>query len=301
MSILTFGLIAFVLQFCSAVDDDLNPIWEQWKQNHNRSFLNASANLLARVNFERVNDIIRQANNNSRHSFACGHNRFSDWSADQFRSFNAYRHRNAIAKRDIEEPVIKRTILASEAVSMNDWPVTPIRDQSMLATAFASSHCLEQCGSCYIFASVAFLESYYLIKQGQSLDLSEQQVLDCGVGYYNTNINGVYCGQGGIGQCNGGDPACVFAYWLSSTTASSVGYGWKMVILLIECSLLVPPRSSPMSLAMLTRPTQPLAATHSLRRSSLCRTLLGVLPSPYDSLDYPGCTQALRVLMRIVS
>lgn len=39
------------------------------------------------------------------------------------------------------------------------------------------------CGSCWAFSGVAAIESSYLIEKDQELDLSEQQVLDCSVGY----------------------------------------------------------------------------------------------------------------------
>lgn len=62
-----------------------------------------------------------------------------------------------------------------------DWrakgKVTPVRDQA-------------QCGSCYSFGSIAAVESRYLIAKGSSdtsIDLSEQQIVDCSA---NNGCNG---------------------------------------------------------------------------------------------------------------
>ncbi|AFZ80702.1 cysteine protease [Theileria equi strain WA] len=51
-----------------------------------------------------------------------------------------------------------------------DWRklngVTPVKDQG-------------NCGSCWAFAAVGSVESLYLIKKGQALDLSEQELVNC--------------------------------------------------------------------------------------------------------------------------
>lgn len=56
-----------------------------------------------------------------------------------------------------------------------DWreygKVTPVKDQSLSRTS--------TCGSCYAFAATAAVESQYLIQKNQTLDLSEEYVLEC--------------------------------------------------------------------------------------------------------------------------
>jgi KDEL-tailed cysteine endopeptidase len=63
---------------------------------------------------------------------------------------------------------------ALQAIADIDWTksgvVTGIRDQG-------------KCGSCWAFATIAVTESMFLIKNktlSTSLDLSEQQLIDCG-------------------------------------------------------------------------------------------------------------------------
>ena len=40
------------------------------------------------------------------------------------------------------------------------------------------------CGACYAFAALADIESTYLMR-GKALDLSEQQIVDCTMAFYN--------------------------------------------------------------------------------------------------------------------
>ena len=55
------------------------------------------------------------------------------------------------------------------------------------------------CGSCYSFASIAALETYYYIKNKKLLKFSEQQVVSCSTSYGNHG-------------CSGGNAIKVFSY-----------------------------------------------------------------------------------------
>jgi cathepsin L len=56
-----------------------------------------------------------------------------------------------------------------------------------------------QCGACWAFAATATCESYALIKSKLTVDLSEQQLVDCTTSYGNKG-------------CNGGWPASALKY-----------------------------------------------------------------------------------------
>ena len=60
--------------------------------------------------------------------------------------------------------------------------VSPVKDQG-------------QCGSCWAFSAVGTLESFSLMK-GQSISLSEQQLVDCSKKYGNYGCNGGFNYQG---------------------------------------------------------------------------------------------------------
>lgn len=55
------------------------------------------------------------------------------------------------------------------------------------------------CGSCYSFATVGGVESYYFLKTGQLLSLSAQDVIDCSKSYGNDG-------------CHGGEQELVLSY-----------------------------------------------------------------------------------------
>lgn len=86
-----------------------------------------------------------------------------------------------------EEETARLRALAGSLPVRWDWRdhagVTPVKDQGT-------------CGSCWAFATAAVLESSARIATGRSLDLSEQQVLDCSEG-------ATGCGGGSFGGAYG--------------------------------------------------------------------------------------------------
>lgn len=62
-----------------------------------------------------------------------------------------------------------------------DWSlkITPVKNQG-------------QCGSCWAFSAAGAVEAFYLLKKGQNLSLSEQQLVDCSRSLGNQGCNGGY-------------------------------------------------------------------------------------------------------------
>lgn len=67
------------------------------------------------------------------------------------------------------------------------------------------------CGSCWAFASAAVLESNFMIRRNQTLDLSEQSMLDCSGG----------------GSCNGGWYGTVFKYYIRNSVPLEKTFPYK--------------------------------------------------------------------------
>jgi cathepsin L len=85
-----------------------------------------------------------------------------------------------------------------------------------------------QCGSCWAFTSAAVVEANYLIRKNMTLDISEQQILDCA-----ESDQSVY--QGGqvvkvkkkAGSCQGGWYGPVFEYYKSNSAALEARVPYK--------------------------------------------------------------------------
>ena len=81
-----------------------------------------------------------------------------------------------------------------------DWvrqgKVTPVKSQ-------------KRCNICYGFSAVAALEAAYMIKSGQKLSLSEQEILDCSTENYG---------------CKGGQPSAVFDYVIKNKLSLDKDY-----------------------------------------------------------------------------
>lgn len=99
---------------------------------------------------------------------------------------------DAVASKDLSSNIVGADI---------DWVakgvVSPIKNQG-------------QCGSCWAFSTTGVLESYARQK-GQSVSLSEQQLVDC---------SGSYGNQG----CNGGWPSSALKYVIAKGIASESEY-----------------------------------------------------------------------------
>eukprot|EP01132_Coremiostelium_polycephalum_P009136 gene9136-11194_t len=99
-------------------------------------------------------------------------------------------------EEEVDEDTQSRKLFAvndATAIPKNrDWrmhnQVSPVKDQ-------------RGCGSCYAFAALAGLESYYLKKYKKIIDLSEQQILDC-------NRGGKFANKG----CREGSVNNVYSY-----------------------------------------------------------------------------------------
>lgn len=105
---------------------------------------------------------------NHSENFRVGHNKFSDWTKEEFKKMTGIRPR--AANTTLVQPNNPTNLLPLPVPVSLDWrdkrKVTPVKDQA-------------SCGGCWAFATVATLEGAHAIKTGQLLSFSEQQFVSC--------------------------------------------------------------------------------------------------------------------------
>ncbi|OTF83874.1 Group 1 mite allergen-like protein (Cysteine protease) [Euroglyphus maynei] len=139
--------------------------FEEFKQAFGKQYENIQQEMEARKNFLESLKFVRE-------NRGAAINQLSDLSLEQFEnsymmsreSYEANIRVQLKAKLDFCDITARSTSASLDLRSLNH--LTPIRDQGA-------------CGSCWAFAGVAAVESAYLAYKNQSLDLAEQELVDC--------------------------------------------------------------------------------------------------------------------------
>uniref|UniRef100_A0ACD5UFC7 Uncharacterized protein n=1 Tax=Avena sativa TaxID=4498 RepID=A0ACD5UFC7_AVESA len=159
--------------------------FHRWMEQHGKSYATVDEKLRRFEVYRRNVEHIETTNREGKLSYTLGENQFTDLTDEEFLA--KYTSRYVVPPPDMtsNEEEEAETVITTRAgdvleghggnLSMLpesiDWravgAVTPVKDQG-------------DCGSCWAFATVAAVESLNQIKNGNLVDLSEQELLDCG-------------------------------------------------------------------------------------------------------------------------
>ncbi len=142
-----------------------------------------------------------EAAGNNGHNFTMAVNKFTDLTADEFKSTYV----SGLDTKPLGSYNCKAfSSSASSAPDSVDWrnngAVTPVKDQG-------------QCGSCWSFSSSGAMEGAWAISSGDLVSLSEEQLVECATGR-----------SYGSHGCNGGQMEGAFKYAIESGMCTEADY-----------------------------------------------------------------------------
>jgi len=182
--------------------------WQQFKTAHNISYRNKSDELERRQIFQENLQKIREHNLLYEHglrSHKLGVTRFADLTTEEFKEMLKLRRglRQKRTGRSLFQVPANKTSIPKSI----DWrlkgAVTEVKEQGF-------------CGSCWAFSVTGSLEGQYFLKHGQLVSFSEQQLVDCATGSYDSE------------GCNGGQLDSGFQYVRDQGIETEASYPYEM-------------------------------------------------------------------------
>ncbi|CAG9828866.1 unnamed protein product [Diabrotica balteata] len=176
-------LIVLAVIILSASALSLNEHWESFKAQHSKIYKNPIEERVRFSVFQSNLKLIKEHNAKYEQGlvgYTMGINQFADMTPEEFKAKLGMQAKNI--------PNIKKTRhiqdVNSEVPDSIDWrqkgAVLGVKDQG-------------NCGSCWAFSATGSLEGQNNIINGESIALSEQELLDCSTDYGNGD-----CQQGGL-------------------------------------------------------------------------------------------------------
>jgi len=167
MKLLFCAALVVVLAHAHAGSLSLNSQFAAFKHTHSKRYSDAFEEAYRKGIFAANLAKISQHNEEyavGEHSWKMGVNQFADLTHDEFMAMQTLKvpeMPKAPKKYQMESKV-----MASSVDWRDEGYVTAVKDQG-------------QCGSCWAFGAVASMEAAHFEKHGSTLQMSEQQVVDC--------------------------------------------------------------------------------------------------------------------------
>jgi len=175
-----------------------HPTFEEWADSMNFNGYDTRM----RANYE-ANIVLIDGLNAADNGATFGVNHFSGMTFDEFSA--VYLTETEPENHMVDNSTIQVHHMVEEAVSVEsvDWVakggVTPVKDQG-------------GCGSCWAFSTMAAVEAAHKIHSGKTVDLAEQQLVDC-----NTGNN----------ECSGGDATSALRWLIDNEACTTASYPYK--------------------------------------------------------------------------
>lgn len=170
-------LVALVALFVAAgtlyfAQNDQQVDYNAWKAQFGHKWF-AEEDVFRKAIFMKNLEVIRKHNADNGQTYKMGINQFTAFTDEEFKII-------FLSPRDYSDEAI-----------LTEQTFTPMNQDIDWTTKGAVSKVKNQgnCGSCWAFSAVATLEAFSLMK-GTSVDLSEQQLVDCSGKYGNEGCNG---------------------------------------------------------------------------------------------------------------
>lgn len=169
-------------------------LFAKWTKLHKKAYSSPAEFIYRFTIFQKTVEEVKDHQQKNSATYTIGINKFADMTLEEFLakhtgySFSSEPRRVEILQGNEPEEV--------DWVSMG--VVNPVKDQ-------------RHCGSCWAFSAIASLESSRAIAGAPLLQLSEQQLVDCGTIY-------------GLHGCNGGKMQNAFSYLIDYGTMSEYRY-----------------------------------------------------------------------------
>lgn len=182
----------------AATASPLSTKFMEYMSTHNKSYGTIEEFEFRKAMFNEMENFIIASNQDQANTFTVGHNKYSDWTHTEYKRLLGFKAGGEPATTTVFNNTHSN---ATEVNWVTAGAVQAVRDQA-------------QCGSCWAFSSTGAIESAHWIASGESIDLSEQQLVDC------SNLN--------LG-CNGGNQGWAFMYFDNHGAMTESSYPYQAV------------------------------------------------------------------------